>query len=164
MKIRLALKSDAEQIAKIYNQGIEDRIATFETTLKSLADIEALCNEVYPVVVVENHDEIAAFASSSAYRPSRACYIGVAEVSCYVERAFRGKGAGRIVTTALMEECTKKGFWKLVSRVFPENKISRKLLYSLGFREVGVYEKHSKLDNVWKDVVIVEYLIHKNII
>ena len=59
--------------------------------------------------------------------------------------------------------CEKAGFWKLVSRVFTDNTASRRLIGSLGFREVGVYEKHGQLDGVWRDVVIVERLIHANI-
>ena len=40
---------------------------------------------------------------------------------------------------------------------------SRGLLRNLGFREVGVYEKHSRLDDVWRDVVIVERLLPRNL-
>ena len=50
-------------------------------------------------------------------------------------------------------------FWKLLSRVFPENAASRALLRSVGFREVGTYEKHAQLEGVWRDVVIVELLL-----
>ena len=60
-------------------------------------------------------------------------------------------------------EGKKEGLWKLVSRVFIENAPSRKMLGGLGFREVGIYEKHAQLDGIWKDVVIVEYLILDNI-
>ena len=59
----------------------------------------------------------------------------------------------------LMEEAQQAGFWKLVSRVFVENKSSLTLLKSLGFREVGIYEKHGQVDGVWHDVVIVERLL-----
>ena len=52
---------------------------------------------------------------------------------------------------------------KLVSRVFVENRASRNLIGTLGFREVGIYEKHGKLDGAWKDVVIVERLISENL-
>ncbi len=58
-----------------------------------------------------------------------------------------------------MQEAEKAGLWKLVSRVFVENAPSRALLRTLGFREVGVYEKHAQLDGVWRDVVIVERLL-----
>ena len=59
----------------------------------------------------------------------------------------------------LLQACEQAGYWKLVSRVFVENTASRRLLASLGFREVGVYEKHGQLDGVWHDVVIVERLL-----
>ena len=60
---------------------------------------------------------------------------------------------------ALIDAARGAGFWKLVSRVFVENTASRALLRSIGFREVGTYERHAKLDGVWRDVVIVEKLI-----
>jgi len=61
--------------------------------------------------------------------------------------------------SALLLAAKEAGFWKLLSRVFVENQASRQLIRSLGFREVGVYEKHGKLDGVWRDVVIVERLL-----
>jgi phosphinothricin acetyltransferase len=57
----------------------------------------------------------------------------------------------------------RAGFWKLLSRVFTDNIGSRALIRSLGFREVGIYEKHGCLDGVWRDVVIVERLIPANL-
>ena len=64
---------------------------------------------------------------------------------------------------SLITAAEKAGFWKLVSRVFVVNAPSRKLLLSLGFREVGVYEKHARLDGLWRDVVVVERLIPANL-
>jgi L-amino acid N-acyltransferase YncA len=64
---------------------------------------------------------------------------------------------------ALLESAEASGYWKLVSRVFPENMASRALLRKLGFREVGVYEKHARLDGIWRDVVIVERLLPENL-
>jgi phosphinothricin acetyltransferase len=83
----------------------------------------------------------------------------VAECSVYVAREWRGKGAGRVALAALIEAAEAAGFWKLLSRIFVENEASRRLVRSLGFREVGVYEKHAQLDGVWRDVVIVERLL-----
>lgn len=77
----------------------------------------------------------------------------------YVERDARGRGVGRAAMTALVAACEGRGFWKLVSRVFPENGASLALLARLGFREVGVYRRHAKLDGKWRDVVIVERLL-----
>jgi phosphinothricin acetyltransferase len=162
MQVRSATPNDAMAIAKIYNQGIEDRVATFENNFRSAEDIQTWFDDVHPILVVEKDSEIIAFASSSAYS-ARECYAGIAECSVYVKRDMRHHGAGRIALQALIRAAKEAGFWKLVSRVFVENKASRKLIGSLGFREVGIYEKHAKLDGVWRDVIIVERLIGSNL-
>lgn len=162
MIARPATREDAASIARIYNQGINDRIATFETRHRASDDILAWLDGAHPVVVVEDKGEVIAFASTSTYRP-RDCYSGIAEFSVYVAREARGRGAGRLAMQALMREAEEAGFWKLLSRIFVENTASRSLVQSLGFREVGVYEKHGKLDGVWRDVVIVERLLEGNI-
>lgn len=158
MQVRSACLADAAAIAEIYNQGIEDRAATFETRPRTADDIAAWFDGEHPIVVAEAAGRIIAFAATSQYRP-RACYRGIAEVSVYVAREARKRGAGRTVLQALIEVCEKAGYWKLVSRVFPENTASRRLIGNLGFREVGVYEKHGQLDGVWRDVIIVERLL-----
>lgn len=158
MHARPATPADAAAIARIYNEGVEDRIATFETRPRTAADVEGWIRGVHPVVVVEENGVVLAFASSSTYRP-RECYAGVADFSVYAARSARGRGAGRVAMEALMEAAAKAGFWKLVSRVFVENAASRTLLRSVGFREVGTYERHGKLDGAWHDVVIVEKLL-----
>lgn len=152
---RLATPNDAPFLAAIYNEGIEDRVATFETRPRSEDDVRGWFDGRHPIVVVEDAGQIVAFASTSTYRP-RDCYAGIAEVSVYVARNFRRLGAGRVALNELIHQAKAHGFWKLVSRVFPENEASRALIRSLGFREVGIYEKHGQLDGVWRDVVIVE--------
>jgi phosphinothricin acetyltransferase len=152
---RLATPNDAPFLAAIYNEGIEDRVATFETRPRSADDVRGWFDDRHPIVVVEQGGQIVAFASTSTYRP-RDCYAGIAEVSVYVARQFRRRGAGRVALNELIKQAKAKGFWKLVSRVFPENQASRTLIQSLGFREVGIYERHGKLDGRWRDVVIVE--------
>jgi L-amino acid N-acyltransferase YncA len=155
---RLARGEDAAAIARIYNVGIEDRIATFETEPRSARDIEAWLEEDVPLVVVAEDGEVVAWAVAHRYR-DRAAYAGVADFSVYVDRSARGRGLGREAVQALIDECERRGFWKLVSRVFPENEASLALCRSLGFREVGVYRRHGKLDGEWRDCVIVERLL-----
>jgi L-amino acid N-acyltransferase YncA len=156
--VRAARAADAAVIARIYNQGIAERMATFETeprTAERIVKTLAERDGRYPTVVVERDGRVVAWAGASEYRP-REVYAGIGEFSVYVDRDARGTGAGSTAMRGLIEACEKKGFWKLVSRVFPENTASRRLLASLGFREVGTYERHAKLDGEWKDVIIVE--------
>ena len=159
---RPATPGDAAAMAAIYNEGIEDRIATFETRPRAPEDLAAWFDGRHPLVVVEQGGQVVAFASTSTYRP-RDCYAGIAEFSVSVARRARGQGAGRAAMLALLAAAETAGFWKLVSRIFVDNTPSRALVQSLGFREVGVYEKHGQLDGVWRDVVIVERLIEKNL-
>ncbi|HEX8228307.1 MAG TPA: arsinothricin resistance N-acetyltransferase ArsN1 family A [Chloroflexia bacterium] len=158
MQARPAAPEDAAEIARIYNQGLEDRIATFETRPRTPEEILSWLDGTHPVMVVEDHVEVIAFASTSTYRP-RNCYRGIAEFSVYVAREARGRGAGRLAMQALIRAAEEAGYWKLLSRIFVENTASRALVKSVGFREVGVYEKHAQLDGVWRDVVIVERLL-----
>lgn len=162
LQTRAAVPADAEAIARIYNEGIQDRVATFETRFRSATDVQAWFDGVHPVVVAEDGGRVLAFASTSTYRP-RDCYAGIAEFSVYVAREARGRGAGRVAMEALIEAAERAGYWKLVSRVFPHNTASLRLLSSVGFREVGRYEKHAKLDGEWLDVVIVERLLPANV-
>ena len=158
---RLATPEDAAVIAAIYNEGIADRIATFETEPRSTEQIATQLQQKgahYPTVVAEQGGHVIAWAGASAYR-SRPAYAGVAEHSVYVARSARGKGAGRVVLDALCRVYAERGFWKIVSRIFPENTASLALHERCGFRVVGVYQRHGKLDGEWRDCVIVERLL-----
>ena len=158
---RLATVADAAAIARIYNQGIQERIATFETEPRSAAQIEAQLTEKgdrYPTIVVERDGEVLAWAGAGPYR-TREAYAGVAEHSVYTAREARGTGAGRAALEALIRAYEARGFWKLVSRIFPENQASLALHERAGFRVVGVYRRHGRLDGQWRDCVIVERLL-----
>lgn len=158
MKTRRAEQADADAVARIYNEGIEDRLATFETETKTAGDVLGWLYLGTPLLVVEDGAGVVGWASAPPYR-SRRAYAGVREFSIYVARSERGRGYGRAALKALIDECEAQGFWKLVSRVFPENEASLALCRSLGFREVGVYRRHARLDGEWRDVVIVERLL-----
>lgn len=162
LSARAASPGDIPAIANIYNDGIADRVGTFETRPRSHDDVRAWFDGVHPIVVVEDAGEVMAFAATSTYR-TRDCYAGIAEFSVYVSRASRGQGAGRVAMEALIQAAAAAGFWKLLSRIFIENTASRTLMARVGFREVGIYEKHGKLDGVWRDVVIVERIIPENV-
>lgn len=158
---RAANVSDAEMIANIFNEGIEDRIATFETELRSADDVRQWFASDRPIIVVENDGDVAAFASLYPYA-DRACYAGIGEFSVYVSRKHRGAGLGTLALNGLINAASQRNYWKILSRIFPENKASLALCESVGFRVVGTYKKHGQLDGVWRDCVIVEFLIENS--
>jgi L-amino acid N-acyltransferase YncA len=159
LRTRLAGPGDAAAIARIYNEGIEDRVGTFETEPRSEEDVLGWLDAGYPLVVGEDGGEVVAWASAPPYRAHRPAYAGVADFSIYVARSARGRGFGRATLAALIAEAEGRGYWKLVSRIFPENEASLALCRSLGFREVGTYRRHARLDGIWRDTVIVELLL-----
>ena len=161
LSTRLATLADAASIAAIYSEGIADRIATFETEPRTPEQLRAQLDEKddrFPTVVVERDGAVVAWASAGIYR-NRPAYAGVAEHSVYVARAARGTGAGRAALEALCRTYADRGFWKFVSRIFPENTASLALHERCGFRVVGTYRRHGKLDGEWRDCVIVERLL-----
>jgi phosphinothricin acetyltransferase len=158
VKPRPATLADREAIARIYNAGISERAYTFETRPRMVEDISPWLGGRFPVVVVEEAGRVVAFASTGAYSP-RECYAGVADFSVYVAPEARGRGAGRTAVLALLAAAEAAGFHKLTSRVFATNATSRDMLTKLGFREVGLHQKHARLEGVWHDIVVVERLL-----
>ena len=155
LRTRSATLADAAAIAAIYNEGIADRIATFETEPRSAAQITG-----GQLVIVGETEETGPVAFAALFPYSdRACYSGIGEFSVYVRRDYRGRGAGRAVLAAMMEAAIFAGMHKLTSRVFTENIASRALLKGLGFDEIGIHRRHGQLDGVWRDCVIVERLL-----
>ena len=162
VSVRRAEPNDAAAIAKIYNAGIRARTATFETRERTADELRqrvgTAANGRHPILVAERDGRVVGWVGASAYR-DRACYAGIAEFSVYVDPAEQGRRVGDALMRAFLPALEEGGFWKVLSRIFPENTASRALCRRHGFREVGVYEKHAQLDGVWRDVVIVERLL-----
>lgn len=159
IEVRRATRDDAAAITTIYNEGIRGRGATFETRERVEDDVRAWFDDArFPILVAEEAGVVVGWAAASAYR-ARACYAGIAEYSIYVASSHHGRGVGRVLMPVFLEALVQAGFWKVLSRLFPENAASRALCARFGFREVGVYERHGQLDGVWRDVVIVERLL-----
>ena len=159
MRIRPARPGDAAAVAAIYNEGIEDREATFETRPREPEEIAAWLEEELPFLVATDGDgAVVGFARVSAYS-DRCVYAGVGEHGVYVARAARGRGTGRALLEALCEAAERDGLYKLTSRVFAGNEASRAVHRAAGFEEVGVQRRHGRLDGEWRDCVLVERLL-----
>ena len=165
LKIRPARVEDAKEIARIYNQGVQDRAATFENAYVTPAERYlwlAARPDKYPVLVAEVKHTLLGWASLTPYSP-RACYSGIAELSIYIERSLRGHGVGPELMKAMQNAAREKGFHKLIGRIVADNEAARKLCQLTDWKEVGIHAKHAKLGAEWHDLVLVEYLIPENI-
>jgi phosphinothricin acetyltransferase len=163
LKARPARREDAGAVAAIYNQGIEDRVGTFETEPRQVGDIEAWFDHAKAFVSVEDETgRVLGYAVAHPYA-DRCCYAGIGEFSVYVAREDRRRGVGRVAMSALVDAARKAGLWKLLSRVFPANGPSLNLMAWSGFTEIGVHKNHGKLDGVWRDCVIVEQVFPENL-
>jgi len=161
IRIRPATDGDAWAIATIYNQGIEDRVATLETDLRTPDERRqwlAARSPRHPVIVAEAGVQVVGWGSLNVFNPRRA-YDYVADFSVYVERGWRGKGVGNRLLTRLIELGRELGYHKLVLSAFPWNTGGMTLYEKLGFRTVGIYKEQGKLDGKWVDTIIMEKLL-----
>lgn len=161
-KVRYAEQKDIQAITRIYNQGIEDRVATLETRLREEAEMLdwlSKRDEKHKVLVIDDQEgNVAGWSSLNVFN-SRCCYSGVVDISIYIEREKRGTGLGKILLKALIEAAREQGFHKLVLSTFNFNKAGQGLYKAVGFREVGTYVKQGILDGKWVDVTIMELLL-----
>jgi len=159
--VRPARAADAAAISAIYNEGIEDRLATLETRLSTAEerrDWLAARGPRHPVLVAEVGGAVVGWGSLNVFNP-RATYDWVADFSVYVGRSARGRGVGRALIAALVERARAIGYHKLVLAAFPQNAAGMALYARTGFRRVGVYREQGRLDDAWVDVVIMEKLL-----
>jgi phosphinothricin acetyltransferase len=157
--VRAAGRHDAGAITAIYNQGIAEREATFETRPREPREIEAWLEQGLPFLVAEDGDgRVVGWARVSAYS-DRCVYEGVGEYGVYVDASARGRGVATRLLRDLGAEAERRGMYKLTSRIFTTNAASLALARACGFAEVGVQRRHGRLDGEWKDCVLVERLL-----
>jgi phosphinothricin acetyltransferase len=161
VSVRAATAEDATAICTIYNQGIEDRIATLETQLRTPEERRqwmAARTARHPVVVAVSGGQVVGWGSLNSFNP-RPAYDHVVDLSVYVERAWRGRGVGRVLLTHLLDRARRLGYHKMVLATFPYNAAGLALYRRMGFSEVGVYREQGQLDGRWVDVLIMERLL-----
>jgi len=158
LTIRPAQPDDAPSIAAIYNEGIAERQATFETRLREPEEIRAWLHGPFPVVVAVLGDTIVGFAKIGPYS-EREVYAGIGEHGVYVATTARRQGAGLALLEALAGAAEQVGLYKLTSRIFSTNTASLALHEAAGFTTVGTQRHHGILDGQWRDCVLVERLL-----
>jgi len=156
--VRIAEAGDAATIAEIFNQGVEDRVATFETRAATPEDAERWVSDDL-VLVAERDGSIIGWAKAGPYSDQHPYYDGIREATLYVERGARRGGVGARLLAALARAASEAGAHKLIGKIFTSNGPSIALVEGLGWRQVGVHERHGTLDGEWKDVLVVEKLL-----
>src|SRR5262245_46616870 len=156
--VRRAGEEDVPAITVIYNQGIEDRVATLETELRTEGERRewlAARGERYPVFVAEREGRVVGWASLNRFNP-RPAYDHVADLSIYVERSARGRGVGRALLPPVIDAARTIGYHKMVLAAFPTNARGMQLYEAMGFQRVGIYREQGLLDGRWVDVIVME--------
>jgi L-amino acid N-acyltransferase YncA len=159
--IREATIADLDSILVIYNHGIEDRIATLEMETKDQAYMNewfAKHQGRYKVIVAEMEGNIVGWGSLNQYN-SRCAYDGVADLSIYIARNYRGRGVGGRLLNALEDIAKEKHFHKMILFTFPFNRLGQGLYRKMGYREVGVFQNQGILDGEFVDVMAMEKLL-----
>jgi len=159
--IRAAAGGDADAICAIHNQGIEDRIATLDTNVRTPDGVRAWLAERgarHPVIVAAADQGIVGWGSLNQFNPRQA-YDFVADFSVYVEREWRGHGIGRQILDRLIELARSAGYHKMVLTALASNNTGLGLYERAGFSRVGIYREQGLLDGKWVDVAIMEKIL-----
>jgi phosphinothricin acetyltransferase len=158
VSIRPADPGDAERVAAIYNEGIAERQATFETRPRSKAEVAGWTVGPLPLIVAEVGGRVVGFAKVGTYS-ERTVYAGIGEHGVYVAGDARRHGVGRALLEAIAVAAEEAGLYKLTSRIFTTNAASIALHQAAGFTIVGVQRHHGRVEGAWRDCVLVEQLL-----
>jgi L-amino acid N-acyltransferase YncA len=159
--VRPARFADARAICEIYNEGIEDRLATLETRLRTADEQRAWLESRdarHPAIVAQRDDHVVGWGSLNVFN-SRAAYDHVADFSIYVARSERGTGVGGRILESLISVARDIGYHKMVLAAFDWNTAGIAMYERAGFRRVGVYREQGLLDSRWVDTVVMEKLL-----
>jgi L-amino acid N-acyltransferase YncA len=154
MKIQRLLEEHYPPVAEIYRQGILTGNATFQSDAPTWEEWNKNHLAHSRIVAVEN-DKVIGWAALTPVS-GRCVYAGVAEVSVYVADDWKGKGVGKNLLQALVEESEKNNIWTLQAGIFPENVVSLRIHEALGFRRVGYRERIGQMNGGWRDTVLLE--------
>jgi phosphinothricin acetyltransferase len=160
LNIRQATLADLGQITEIYNDAIQKTTATFDTEPKTLEEQEswfANHDASHPILVAEQDGPIVAWASLSQWS-DRCAYCETAEISLYVKEEYRGKGVGKQLMAALIQQGKTAGLHTIIARIAGSNKISADLCKSFGFQYIGTMREVGKKFDKLLDVHLMQLI------
>jgi len=143
-----------EAVKQIYAEGIATGNATFQSSIPSWEEWDS-AHVLQPRLVATDNQTVLGWAALTPVS-GRCVYAGVGEVSVYVSDQARGKGIGKKLLAALIEESEKNNFWTLQAGIFPENTASVKIHEDCGFRVIGRRERIGQMNGQWRDTLLLE--------
>ena len=159
--VRSAGGPDLDAIRTIYNEGIEDGVATLEYDVKTEAQMRDWFEQRsgrHPVIVACRGEQVVGWASLNPYS-HRCAYDGVADLSIYVRRDARGQGVGAVLMAEIEERAKASAFHKIVLHALTDNPAGRRLYEKCNFREVGIFKEQGRLGGRFVDVVAMEKIL-----
>jgi L-amino acid N-acyltransferase YncA len=154
LTVRTMKAVDADAVLRIYQAGIDEGRASFETTAPTWGQFDQGKLPDHRFVAVLDGAVVGWVAVSQV--STRAVYAGVVEHSVYVDPSVRGKGVGLALLTALFASTDAAGIWTIQSAVFPDNTASLRLHERAGFRVIGTRERISRRHDGWRDTILIE--------
>ncbi|HEX5585026.1 N-acetyltransferase family protein [Gaiella sp.] len=154
MLVRDMTPADWPEVARIYADGLETRVATFETEVPSWEAWDA-AHLSRPRLVVDLDGVVAGWIAVSPVS-RRPAYRGVVEHSVYVDSRARRRGVGQTLLEALVAVAPASGIWTIQTSIIAANEASLRLHDAVGFRLVGRRERIAQLDGVWLDTLLLE--------
>jgi L-amino acid N-acyltransferase YncA len=154
MRIEPMTDAHAAAVLAIYQSGIDEGNATFETRAPAWDEFCSARLASHRFVAIGGDSVLGWVAASPV--SDRCVYAGVVEHSVYVHPCSRGQGAGRRLLDALITSAEGAGIWTIQSGIFPENHASKALHLTMGFRVVGTRERIGRHQGHWRDVLLIE--------
>ncbi|GGY54486.1 GNAT family N-acetyltransferase [Streptomyces omiyaensis] len=145
----------ADEVLAIYQAGIDEGNATFETSAPSWEEFDAAKTPGHRFAAVDASGRVLGWVAASKVS-DRCAYTGVVEHSVYVHPEARGRGVASALLEALIASTEAAGIWTIQSGVFPENTASLAVHARAGFRVIGTRERIGRHHGVWRDTVLVE--------
>lgn len=145
----------AGDVIAIYQAGIDEGNATFETTAPTWEQFDTAKLPAHRFAAVDEAGRVLGWVATSKVS-DRCAYAGVVEHSVYVHPEARGRGVASALLKALVDSTEAAGIWTIQSGIFPENTASLAVHERAGFRVVGTRERVGRHHGLWRDVVLVE--------
>jgi phosphinothricin acetyltransferase len=155
MRIEAMTPRHSAEVLAIYQAGIDEGQATFETQAPTWPAFDASRLPEHRLVAADDAGRVLGWAAVTAVS-DRCVYAGVVEHSVYVAPEARRRGTGAELLRALIASTEAAGIWTIQSGVFPENTASLALHQRFGFRTVGTRERVGQHHGRWRDVVLIE--------